>query len=88
MTARPAGWGWTLPAAALTTLVLVDLLRTWLPSVIFVVGDAGDTPAPVMGAFALACLAAGAAASLLVGRVDLRSLWLAGNVVAVAGRVG
>jgi endonuclease/exonuclease/phosphatase family metal-dependent hydrolase len=88
VTDRDGRADWSLPAAALVTLVLVDLLRVWLPSVIFVVGDAGETPAVIMGAFAIGCLGLGAAASLLVGRVPARRLWLASTVLLVVGRVG
>jgi endonuclease/exonuclease/phosphatase family metal-dependent hydrolase len=44
-----------LPTAAVAagTVLLLDTIRVWLPSVIFVYGRAGDTPATEMGAFAL-----------------------------------
>jgi endonuclease/exonuclease/phosphatase family metal-dependent hydrolase len=38
---------------ALGTLLLVDVLRVWLPSIITIFGQAASTPAELMGAFAL-----------------------------------
>jgi len=40
-------------AIALGTLLLVDVLRAWLPSLITIYGSAGSTPAEQIGAFAL-----------------------------------
>ncbi|MEV4630162.1 endonuclease/exonuclease/phosphatase family protein [Micromonospora sp. NPDC049523] len=42
-----------LIAAALGVLLLVDILRVWLPSIITIFGQAASTPAELMGAFAL-----------------------------------
>ncbi|WP_329108279.1 endonuclease/exonuclease/phosphatase family protein [Micromonospora sp. NBC_01699] len=42
-----------LTAAALGVLLLVDILRVWLPSIITIFGQAASTPAELMGAFAL-----------------------------------
>lgn len=80
--------GWILPAAALLALTAFDLLRAWLPSVLFVVGDAGDTPPLLLGAFALGCLATGALASLTLGRVRPATLWTSGITLTVLGRLG
>lgn len=88
MTRGPGEGGWCLPAAALITLTFVELLRVWLPSVIFVVGEAGATSAPTMGAFALACLAVGLLAAAALPRVPARVLWLAGVAGLVVGRLG
>ncbi|MET7399491.1 endonuclease/exonuclease/phosphatase family protein [Dactylosporangium sp. NPDC005572] len=45
-------------ALAAGTLLLVDLLRVWLPSIITIFGQAASTPAELMGAFAFAWFAA------------------------------
>ncbi|WP_344506302.1 endonuclease/exonuclease/phosphatase family protein [Dactylosporangium maewongense] len=42
-----------LVSTAAGTLLLVDLLRVWLPSIITIFGQAASTPAELMGAFAL-----------------------------------
>lgn len=60
---------WAVPAVALGTVVLLDVLRVWLPSVIFVYGRAGSTPATTMGAFALAWFLAGVVLAALTGRL-------------------
>jgi endonuclease/exonuclease/phosphatase family metal-dependent hydrolase len=52
MVRRQASGDWLAPAAAMTTLLLVEILRVWLPSVTFVYGRAGSTPATTMGMFA------------------------------------
>src|ERR1041384_2266274 len=44
---------WSGPMLALGTLVLVDVLRVWLPSIITIFGAAGSAPAELMGGFAL-----------------------------------
>ncbi|WP_238015097.1 endonuclease/exonuclease/phosphatase family protein [Dactylosporangium sp. AC04546] len=45
-------------ALAAGILLLVDLLRVWLPSIITIFGQAASTPAELMGAFAFAWFAA------------------------------
>ena len=70
--ARGGGSGsatWAVPAVALGTVLLLDVLRVWLPSVIFVYGRAGSTPATTMGAFALLWFLAGIAVAALAGRI-------------------
>jgi endonuclease/exonuclease/phosphatase family metal-dependent hydrolase len=54
MTRRQTPGEWLAPAAAATTFLLVEILRVWLPSVTFVFGRAGSTPATTMGLFAAA----------------------------------
>jgi endonuclease/exonuclease/phosphatase family metal-dependent hydrolase len=54
MTRRQTPGEWLAPAAAAITFLLVELLRVWLPSVTFVFGRAGSTPATTMGLFAAA----------------------------------
>jgi len=53
---------------ALGILLLVDVLRVFLPSIITIFGQAASTPAELMGAFALAWFLAGLAAPPLVRR--------------------
>lgn len=59
-------------ACALGIVVLLDVLRVWLPSIIFVYGRAGTTPATEMGLFAagpfLLAFAAVAAVRILAPR--------------------
>ncbi len=88
MTGREVDQDWCLPATALVTLTFVEILRVWLPSVLFVVGDAGETPAAVMGAFALGTLALGLAGAAALDRLPPRALWLTGVAVLVLGRLG
>lgn len=64
-------------AIALGVLVL-EALRVWLPSVLFVVGEAGTGSALSMGAFALGMLAAAPLAGALAGRTNPRWWWVAG----------
>lgn len=64
-----ASEAWAVPAVALGTVLLLDVMRAWLPSVIFVYGSAGSTPATTMGAFALAWFLAGIVLAGLAGRV-------------------
>ncbi|MGI5162893.1 endonuclease/exonuclease/phosphatase family protein [Spirillospora sp. CA-253888] len=66
-------------------LVLADVLRVFLPSLITLVGSAGETPAEVMGAYALSWFAAAFLAVPLARLVAARWLALgAGAALAVA----
>jgi endonuclease/exonuclease/phosphatase family metal-dependent hydrolase len=76
-----------LAAAAAVGFLLLEGLRVWLPSVLFVVGDAGSTSALVMGGFALGCLATTAIAGELAGRTNPRWWWVGGGVVALVARL-
>jgi endonuclease/exonuclease/phosphatase family metal-dependent hydrolase len=70
---------------ALTVLLLADVLRAWMPSVIFVYARAGSTPATQMGAFAfLPFLAVLVVAAVLRWRrpADLVAAAAAGLVLA------
>ncbi|MBW3620727.1 MAG: endonuclease/exonuclease/phosphatase family protein [Actinobacteria bacterium] len=65
--ARGPGAAATLvPAVALATVLLLDVLRVWMPSVIFIHGRAGSTPAEEMGLFALVWVVLGLVAAALV----------------------
>lgn len=87
MGAEPGRAGWLIPGAALATLLFVQALRVWFPTVLFVVGDAGSTSALVMGAFALGCLLVGpvvaiALASRAPGMLVVGSSVLAASYLA------
>lgn len=47
------GRSWSVPMLVPATLLLVDVLRVWLPSIITIFGQAASTPAELMGGFAL-----------------------------------
>ena len=79
--------GWALPGAALVTLVFTEVLRVWFPSVLFIVGDAGSTPAPLMGAFGLACLAVAPLLAGLRPHLPVKTTWLGGAVLLALGRL-
>jgi endonuclease/exonuclease/phosphatase family metal-dependent hydrolase len=78
----------------LGVLLLVDLLRVWLPSIITIFGQAASTPAELLGAFALMwfvlALAAPVAARFTgVGRMGLvAALVLAGCRLALVVTAG
>ncbi|MEY3019823.1 MAG: hypothetical protein RLZZ272_807 [Actinomycetota bacterium] len=74
--------------AAAVGLVLLEGMRVWLPSVLFVVGDAGSTSAVTMGAFALGVLAVTVATGELAGRTNPRWWWVLTGVVALGALLG
>ncbi|WP_431942160.1 endonuclease/exonuclease/phosphatase family protein [Micromonospora marina] len=70
---------------ALGVAVLLDVLRVWLPSVITLFGRAAETPAELLGAFALGWFLLALAAPTLVRRVGAAPVGLvAAGVLAVA----
>ncbi len=72
--------------AVLLAWLWTDALRVWLPSVLFVVGDAGDTPATTLGAIAFTV----ALPPLALGLLALRwpaPAWASAVSVAAVGRV-
>ncbi|MEE3920009.1 hypothetical protein V2I01_22325 [Micromonospora sp. BRA006-A] len=70
---------------ALGIAVLLDVLRVWLPSVITLFGRAAETPAELLGAFALGWFLLALAAATLVRRVGPGPVGLAAaGVLAVA----
>ncbi|MGV9767228.1 endonuclease/exonuclease/phosphatase family protein [Micromonospora tulbaghiae] len=70
---------------ALGIAVLLDVLRVWLPSVITLFGRAAETPAELLGAFALGWFLLALAAPTLVRRMGAASVGLvAAGVLAVA----
>jgi len=64
---------WSAPRLALGTLLLVDVLRVWLPSIITIFGQAASTPAELMGAFALLWFLLPFAVVPLWGRLPYRA---------------
>lgn len=72
--------------ASLVGFGLLEVLRIWFPSVLFVLGDAGRTPAPLIAAVGLVCLGLAPVFGCLIGRVGPASLWLAGAGALVLGR--
>jgi endonuclease/exonuclease/phosphatase family metal-dependent hydrolase len=79
--------GWQVAGAALITWGWLSVVRVWLPSVVHIFGDAGSTPAAVMGLFALAWFLPACLVAALARRVPPRWLWRAGALVLVLGRV-
>ena len=75
---------WTIALLAGGLWLLVDVLRVWTPSLITIFGRAAETPAELIGAFALACGAAPLLLLLLprVGRSEPTAL-----LVLVAARL-
>ncbi|MEV6813939.1 endonuclease/exonuclease/phosphatase family protein [Micromonospora sp. NPDC051296] len=72
---------------AFGVVVLVDVLRVFLPSVITIFGQAASTPAELLGAFALGWFVLALAAPALIGRVGARPVGLAAAVVLGAARL-
>lgn len=75
-----------VPAVALVTILLLDVVRVWMPSVIFVHGRAGSTPATRMGLFALGWVVLGLLAAAAVRVVRPATLLLLATVVLGAAR--
>src|SRR5215207_4813985 len=67
-------------ATALGVVLLIDVLRVFLPSVITVFGQAADTPAELLGAFALAWFVLPLGVPALTRRVGAGPVVLAGAV--------
>ncbi|WBC14454.1 endonuclease/exonuclease/phosphatase family protein [Micromonospora sp. WMMA1998] len=74
-------------ALALGVTVLLDVLRVWLPSVITLFGRAAETPAELLGAFALGWFVLALAAPGLVRRLGVRPVGLAAAGVLAAVRL-
>jgi endonuclease/exonuclease/phosphatase family metal-dependent hydrolase len=72
--------------AAAVGFTFLEILRVWFPSVLFVLGDAGGTPAIQMAAFGLACLGVAPVLATLIGRVAPVAFWRIGAAVLVIGR--
>lgn len=63
--------------------LLIDVLRVWAPSLITIFGQAAATPAELMGAFALACVLAGALPLVLVRLTGISALVMCRTCLAV-----
>lgn len=74
-------------AVAAGVWMLVDLTRVWTPSLITIFGQAAETPAELMGAYAVGCVLAAVVVVALTRRVCAPALAVA-LAVAVAARVG
>ena len=74
-------------ALALGIAVLLDVLRVWLPSVITLFGRAAETPAELLGAFALGWFLLALAAPTLVRRVGAAPVGLVAAGVLAAARL-
>lgn len=81
---RPA----LVAAVGFVTGVLTwDAVRVWMPSILFVVGDAGSTPAPVMGAVALVTVGVPVLVVALLIRAPLRLQLIVGAAGLGIGRL-
>ncbi|MFJ5543698.1 endonuclease/exonuclease/phosphatase family protein [Micromonospora chalcea] len=74
-------------ALALGIAVLLDVLRVWLPSVITLFGRAAETPAELLGAFALGWFLLALAAPALVRRIGAAPVGLVAAGVLAAARL-
>ncbi|MFI5833112.1 endonuclease/exonuclease/phosphatase family protein [Micromonospora sp. NPDC051300] len=72
---------------ALGVAVLLDVLRVWLPSVITLFGRAAETPAELLGAFALGWFVLGLGAPTLVRRLGAGPVGLVAAGVLAAVRL-
>ncbi|WBC09851.1 endonuclease/exonuclease/phosphatase family protein [Micromonospora sp. WMMA1947] len=72
---------------ALGVAVLLDVLRVWLPSVITLFGRAAETPAELLGAFALGWFLLALGAPTLVRRVGPAPVGLVAAGVLAAARL-
>jgi endonuclease/exonuclease/phosphatase family metal-dependent hydrolase len=73
-------------ALAAGVLLLIDVLRVWLPSIITIFGQAASTPAELLGAFGLAWFLAGFAAPPLARTLGPRRVAGAAAVALAALR--
>ncbi|MGW0434033.1 endonuclease/exonuclease/phosphatase family protein [Micromonospora sp. NPDC003197] len=74
-------------AVCLGILVLVDVLRIWLPGIITIFGQAASTPAELMGAFALLWFLLPLATPVLIRRTGPRPVASIAVVVLAAARL-
>ncbi|MGI5491700.1 endonuclease/exonuclease/phosphatase family protein [Microtetraspora malaysiensis] len=75
-------------AIALGVLLLTDVLRVFLPSLITLYGRAGETPPEQMGLFAALWFALPFAATPIARLAGVRPILLFGAVALVAARIG
>ncbi|MBQ1050716.1 endonuclease/exonuclease/phosphatase family protein [Micromonospora sp. C51] len=74
-------------ALALGIVVLTDVLRVFLPSVITIFGQAASTPAELLGAFAVGWFVLALAAPALVARVGPATVGITAALVLGAARL-
>ncbi|MER6593523.1 endonuclease, partial [Micromonospora purpureochromogenes] len=77
----------TTVVTALCLVLLTDVLRVFLPSVITIFGQAASTPAELLGAFALGWFVLALAVPPLLRRVGVRPVALAAAVVLAGARL-
>ncbi|RZT83091.1 endonuclease/exonuclease/phosphatase family metal-dependent hydrolase [Micromonospora violae] len=72
---------------ALGVLLLIDVLRVWLPGIITIFGQAASTPAELMGAFALVWFLLALGAPAVVRRVGARPVTVVAAVALAVARL-
>ncbi|MET8277517.1 endonuclease/exonuclease/phosphatase family protein [Micromonospora sp. NPDC005174] len=77
----------TTGSLALGVILLIDVLRVWLPGIITIFGQAASTPAELMGAFALGWFVLALAAPALVRRVGARPVTVVSAVALAVARL-
>ncbi|MGC5306886.1 endonuclease/exonuclease/phosphatase family protein [Micromonospora zamorensis] len=77
----------TTGTLALGVILLIDVLRVWLPGIITIFGQAASTPAELMGAFALGWFVLALGAPAVVRRVGARPVTVAAAVLLAAARL-
>ncbi|MDG4808289.1 endonuclease/exonuclease/phosphatase family protein [Micromonospora sp. WMMD1120] len=77
----------TTGTLALGVLLLIDVLRVWLPGIITIFGQAASTPAELMGAFALGWFVLALGAPALVRAVGARPVTVVGAVLLAVARL-
>ncbi|MEU8331012.1 endonuclease/exonuclease/phosphatase family protein [Micromonospora sp. NPDC048839] len=77
----------TTGTLALGVILLIDVLRIWLPGIITIFGQAASTPAELMGAFALGWFVLALGAPAVVRRVGARPVTVAAAVALAVARL-
>ncbi|MBM0279798.1 hypothetical protein [Micromonospora tarensis] len=77
----------TTGTLALGVILLIDVLRVWLPGIITIFGQAASTPAELMGAFALGWFVLALGAPAVVRQVGARPVTVAAAVLLAVARL-
>ncbi|MFI6780734.1 endonuclease/exonuclease/phosphatase family protein [Micromonospora sp. NPDC050276] len=77
----------TTGTLALGVLLLIDVLRVWLPGIITIFGQAASTPAELMGAFALGWFVLALGAPAVVRRIGARPVTVAAAAALAVARL-
>ncbi|MEU8287360.1 endonuclease/exonuclease/phosphatase family protein [Micromonospora sp. NPDC048905] len=77
----------TTGTLALGVILLIDVLRVWLPGIITIFGQAASTPAELMGAFALGWFVLALGAPAVVRRVGARPVTVVAAVALAVARL-